>query len=34
MGAHGHTTFKDIILGTTIDAVRHKVKMPVLVFKE
>ena len=34
MGAHGHTTLKDIILGTTIDAVRHRVNIPVLVFKE
>lgn len=31
MGAHGHHAFKDLILGTTLDAVRHKVKIPVLI---
>ncbi len=31
MGAHGHRTFKDLIFGQTIDAVRHAVKIPVLV---
>jgi len=31
MGAHGHHWFKDLILGTTVDAVRHKVKVPVLI---
>ncbi len=33
MGAHGHTTVKDIILGTTVDAVRHNVKVPVLIVR-
>jgi len=31
MGAHGHTGFKDIIFGTTLDAVRHHVKASVLI---
>lgn len=31
MGAHGHQTIKDILLGTTIDEVRHKIKIPLLV---
>lgn len=33
MGAHGHRGFKDLILGTTLDAVRHNVKVPVLIVK-
>ncbi len=33
MGAHGHRGLKDIILGTTLDAVRHRVKVPVLIVK-
>lgn len=31
MGAHGHRGLKDILLGTTLDAVRHKVKVPVFI---
>ncbi|MDQ3290126.1 MAG: Nramp family divalent metal transporter [Bacteroidota bacterium] len=31
MGSHGHRLMKDLILGTTIDSVRHSVKIPVLV---
>jgi manganese transport protein len=31
MGAHGHTGLKDIIFGTTLDAVRHRVKASVLI---
>ncbi len=31
MGAHGHKGFKDLIFGTTVDAVRHKIKIPVLI---
>jgi manganese transport protein len=34
LGAHGHNWFKDLILGTTVDAVRHKVKIPVLIIKD
>jgi len=33
MGAHGHKTLKDLIFGTTIEAVRHAVKIPVLVVR-
>lgn len=33
MGAHGHRAFKDILLGTTLDEVRHNVKVPVLIVK-
>lgn len=31
MGAHGHKAMKDILFGTTVDAVRHKVNIPVLI---
>jgi manganese transport protein len=31
LGAHGHTGLKDFIYGTTVDAVRHEVNIPVLV---
>lgn len=33
MGAHGHKGLKDMIFGTTINAVRHKLKVPVLVVR-
>jgi manganese transport protein len=33
MGAHGHKGLKDIILGTTVDKVRHNVNIPVLLVK-
>jgi manganese transport protein len=33
MGAHGHKGFKDFIFGATVDAVRHKVKIPVLIVR-
>ncbi|MBL4676177.1 MAG: Nramp family divalent metal transporter [Mucilaginibacter sp.] len=33
MGSHGHKVLKDLIFGTTVDAVRHKVNVPVLVVK-
>lgn len=33
MGAHGHGWFKDLIFGTTIESVRHKVKIPVLIVR-
>ncbi|MBL7923597.1 MAG: Nramp family divalent metal transporter [Bacteroidia bacterium] len=31
MGAHGHKALMDFILGSTVDAVRHRIKIPVLV---
>ncbi len=33
MGSHGHKFLKDLIFGTTVNAVRHKVKVPVLIVK-
>jgi manganese transport protein len=33
MGAHGHNLFKDFIFGTTVDAVRHKVKVPIFIVR-
>ena len=33
MGAHGHKGFKDLLFGTTVDAVRHRVKIPVLIVR-
>jgi len=33
MGAHGHRFFKDLIFGTTLDAVRHRVKIPMLIVR-
>ena len=34
MGAHGHKGFKDFLFGTTVDAVRHRVKIPVLIVRK
>jgi manganese transport protein len=31
MGAHGHNTFKDLIFGTTLNTVRHRVSAPLLI---
>ncbi|OOQ59712.1 Nramp family divalent metal transporter [Mucilaginibacter pedocola] len=33
MGSHGHKALKDLIFGTTVNTVRHKVNVPVLVVK-
>lgn len=33
MGAHGHSGLKDLIFGSTVDAVRHKLKIPILVVR-
>ncbi len=30
MGTHGHKTIKDILLGTTIESVRHTIKVPLV----
>jgi manganese transport protein len=30
MGTHGHKTIKDILLGTTIESVRHAIKIPLV----
>lgn len=31
MGAHGHKGFKDLAFGTTVESVRHKINIPVLI---
>lgn len=31
MGAHGHKGIQDVIFGTTLDVVRHKINIPILV---
>jgi manganese transport protein len=33
MGAHGHTGLMDLVLGTTVGAVRHAVRIPVLIVR-
>ncbi|WP_136667606.1 Nramp family divalent metal transporter [Flavobacterium sp. H122] len=33
MGTHGHTGFKDILFGTTVDALRHKISIPLYIVK-
>ena len=33
LGSHGHKALKDLIFGTTVNSVRHKVAVPVLVVK-
>jgi manganese transport protein len=34
MGAHGHQFLKDLIFGTTLDTVRHKINIPLLIVRE
>ncbi len=34
MGSHGHGWFKDLLFGTTIEKVRHRVNVPVLIVRE
>ncbi|MGB3775976.1 MAG: divalent metal cation transporter, partial [Leeuwenhoekiella sp.] len=31
LGGHGHTLFKDLLFGTTVDSVRHRVSIPVFI---
>jgi manganese transport protein len=33
MGAHGHEGLKDLIFGSTVNVVRHKLKIPILVVR-
>ena len=33
MGAHGHGGIKDMIFGNTINPVRHKLNIPILVVR-
>ncbi len=34
MGTHGHTGFKDLLFGTTVDKLRHNISIPLLIVKE
>ena len=34
MGAHGHKLVKDLIFGTTLDTVRHRIHCPMLIVRE
>jgi len=34
MGAHGHKGWKDLLFGTTVDAVRHRVTIPVFIVRK
>lgn len=34
MGAHGHRRLKDLILGNTIDPVRHELRVPLLIVRK
>jgi manganese transport protein len=34
MAAHGHRGIKDLLLGSTLDTLRHRVKIPVLIARE
>lgn len=34
MGAHGHNLIKDLIFGTTVDSVRHRVDIPVFIVRD
>ncbi len=31
LGSHGHAFFKDLLFGTTVDGVRHKVRIPIFI---
>jgi manganese transport protein len=33
MGTHGHTGIKDLLFGTTVDKLRHKISTPLLIVK-
>lgn len=33
MGAHGHNNFMDLILGTTVEKVRHRIRIPLFIVK-
>ena len=30
MGTHGHTVIKDLLFGTTVESVRHKIDIPLV----
>jgi manganese transport protein len=33
MGTHGHTGIKDLLFGTTVDNVRHRIRIPLFLVK-
>ncbi len=33
MGSHGHKAIKDMVLGTTVEALRHRINIPLLIIK-
>ncbi|ESU24280.1 manganese transport protein mnth [Flavobacterium enshiense DK69] len=33
LGAHGHNWFKDMLFGTTVNAVRHSIRIPLLIIQ-
>jgi manganese transport protein len=33
MGTHGHKGLKDLLFGTTVDKLRHKISIPLLIVK-
>ena len=33
MGTHGHTGYKDLLFGTTVNKLRHKISIPLLIVK-
>ncbi len=33
MGTHGHTGWKDMLFGTTVDKLRHKISIPLFIVK-
>jgi manganese transport protein len=34
MGTHGHTGFKDLLFGTTVDKLRHQISIPLFIVKK
>ncbi len=34
MGAHGHKLLGDVLFGSTVNPLRHRVRIPVLVVRE
>ncbi|AWG20708.1 iron/manganese transporter [Flavobacterium faecale] len=34
MGTHGHTGLKDLLFGTTVDHIRHKISIPLFIVKQ
>jgi manganese transport protein len=34
MGTHGHTGFKDLLFGTTVNKLRHQISIPLFIVKK